>query len=406
MKLLINGRAKLPLLATSLTLATGLMMSSGLANAIMPTSPGSTEVQEEVGQRIQQLTRGDAEYSKELQYRIQDSFGVTASCGDEIFSTQAKNLECVQGLQNLELALSKLDPDAQRLVREVYVQISDSAQWGGLTYSDQELAIPFQAPPDVMAEFINKEVKLLNNVSLADVRKDNNVAAHKIESKYFVRVSSAPDLQPIVYHDGLERLNFALATLFVKNPPSPEEAAKLGFDRVTLGAKNKNLYEDDGELCMELNATDSPVEMQLRMISQIAQPKSHWYEHLKFLGMGPNTLSGSSYTWEQIAKFRDNRRQARQALEWLEENAPQIHVTCNLKSSERYSIDMAQCAQGVTTIQHTIAKYRLTDRTPAFQNLIVGSLWFSSMLAQKYRDALLIKYDASEKTIYRALVQK
>ena len=402
MKPLINGRVKIPLLATSLICATGLMMSIGLAEAIEPVSPSSTEVQAQVGQRIQQLTRGDAEYSKELQYRIQDSFGVTASCGDEIFSTQAKNLDCVQGLQNLELALSQLDPDAQRLVREVYIQISDSAQWGGLTYSDQELAIPFQAPPDVMAEFINKEVKLLNNVNLADVRKDNNVTAHKIESKYFVRVSSAPDLQPIVYHDGLERLNFALATLFVKNSPSPDEAAKLGFDRVILGTENKNLYEDTGELRTELNATDSPVEMQLRMISQIAQPKSHWYEHL----MDSNKLNGSSYTWEQISKFRDNRRQAREALEWLEENAPQMHVTCNLKSSERYSIDMAQCERGVTMIQHTIAKYQLTDRTPAFQNLIVGSLWFSSILPQKYRDAMLIKYNASEKTVYRALVQK
>ncbi len=401
MKPLINGRAKIPLIATSLTLATGLMMSVGIANAIEPVSPSSTEVQAQVGQRIQQLTRGDAEYSKELQYRIQDSFGVTASCGDEIFSTQAKNLDCVQGLQNLELALSQLDSDAQRLVREVYIQISDSAQWGGLTYSDQELAIPFQAPPNVMAEFINKEVKLLNNVNLADVRKDNNVAAHKIESKYFVRVSSAPDLQPIVYHDGLERLNFALATLFVKDAPSPEEAAKLGFDRVILGTQNRNLYEDEGELRTELNATDSPVEMQLRMISQIAQPKSHWYEHLD-----PSKLSGSSYTWEHISKFRDNRRQAREALEWLEENAPQMHVTCNLKSSERYSIDMAKCERGVTMIQHTIAKYQLTDRTPAFQNLIVGSLWFSSVLPQKYRDAMLIKYNASEKTVYRALVQK
>ncbi len=405
MKPSINGRAN-RVIATGFTLATGLILLATVATAaVPPMPPPAAEVQAKVGQRVEQIARGDTDYSKELQYRIQGAFGVTTSCDEGMFSTSTKNRDCVQGLQNLEIALSKLNEDSKRLVREVYVQIGDAGDWGGLTYSDQELVIPYQAPSDVMAQFISKEVNLLNNVSLSDVRKENSERAHEILSKYFIRVSPAPDIQPIVYHDGLERLGFALSTLYVKDQPSAEEAAKLGFDRVILGAHDRNMYEDQGELRIHLDATDSPMEMQIRLISQLAAPKNHWYQHLKF-GFGPNTFSGSDYSWNRVVLFRENRRQAREGLEWLQENAPNIHVTCNLNSNDRYSIDMQECAEGVSTIQRTVAQYHLNNRTPAFKNLIVGKMLFSSTVAQKYRDALVMKYNADEKTVYRAILQK
>ena len=400
MRRTINGQDRKWYLAEILA-AAALTCGLSAGATAKPVAPvvSPVEVQEEVGQRVQQLTHGNKEYVKELEYRIQDTFGVTATCPDEFFSTQARNLDCVQGLQNLEIALTKLSPNAQRLTREIEVKIGDAGDWGGLTYTDQELVVPFHADPTVIAEFIAKEVNLLNNVSFDQVRQENNVMARNIERKYFILVSSAPDLQPIVYHDGLERLNFALATLFVKAKPSPEQAAKLGFDRVILGNEDRGLYQNDGELRINLDATDSPVDMQIRLISQIRPPVKHWYEHLNWNHLG-------NYTWAQVSEFRQARERARQALEWLDENVPELHVTCNLNNKAHNSIDMSECEQGVTTISRAFKQYHLQNKTVPFQNLIVGSLWISSAVPQRYRNAVLMDHAASEKTVYKLITQK
>ena len=115
MRRTINGQDRKWYLAEILA-AVAVTCGLGAGATAKPATPvlGPVEVQEEVGQRVQQLTHGNKEYAKELEYRIQDTFGVTATCPDEFFSTQARNLDCVQGLQNLEIALTKLSPNAQK----------------------------------------------------------------------------------------------------------------------------------------------------------------------------------------------------------------------------------------------------------------------------------------------------
>lgn len=278
----------------------------------------------------------------EQEIRDKHSFMVTCDRGWMGIGGALSVENCAIGLTRLSAALDQIKPNLSAdLLKNTSIQLSRPGLWQGLTFQGREMKIPYNANPELMSKFLHSELTLVYATSLGDLFKANERLADRIQKKYFVKVSPAPDLDVYQTHDGLKKAEVAMFLVAGANPQYSEgEAKKLGFDTVVLDSRSSKIFEDSGELRMKLSYTDHPGEMFMHMVNAGKPSERKWL-----------STHWSALNWNDVQAFREDKQRVLQTAVALKSALAVDEVQCELNSAQSGAVTMRDCRAGLENLQ-------------------------------------------------------
>ncbi len=349
---------------------------------------------------LQNLAPAQSEMSEKLKNEILQKYGFKAECdkGYVRFWGALDEHNCVYGLTHLQAALAKVDRivDPADLATYVTIEIGRPGLWQGLTILNREMKVPYNATPDRMSQFINRQLKMHFGLSKADMIKLNKALAKKIKDTYFVKVIPGYDVLDERYHDGLIKADLALQMVFVGKQPSPELAAQLGVDSLVISQFSSPIYEDEGELRRRLNVDDHPGQMFHDIIQGLNDHhESRWPFTRNF---------APAWTWHDINTFRENRRHVHEMKAWFKSNLPNIEVKCVLKSEEYGNISIRECREGLDNLRKAIAQMSTQRKqVTAAPRVLIGSVPIRRYVYLPEKQAMLVHHGLGQDSFIKAL---
>lgn len=277
---------------------------------------------------------------------------------------------CAVGLTRINAALEKVKPPVNRdQINRLTLELGRPGLWQGLTFSNRDMRIPYNANPETMAKFVSSELNLLFNTSLADLVKANEGMIKRIKSEYFIQVEPLPILDVYETHDGLKKAEIAMRVFYGGQKPSEQEFRKLGIDTLVLSQAGAPLMEENGQLALTVDIDHHPGEIFMNMIHAVdTKGKTNW--------VGP-----ARWTWEEVNRFRADRDQVNRMLPALQKALAVREIQCNLSYLESGSIHMSSCRKGLELLQRAAANEKVKNigNVRGVQKIVVKDLTFSKV---------------------------
>jgi hypothetical protein len=213
----------------------------------------------------------------------------------------------------------------------------------------------------------------------------------RVNKVYFANVVVEPKMDAYQAHDGLKKLSLALALAYDGKKPSAAEFAKFGFDTIVLSDASKALYEESGELRINVNSTDHEGQTFINLIQAVARPEdSSW----RVAGV---PIPGTTYMdWGSVQNFRTAREKSAKLMTDLAAGPLKgRELRCRFES-----VDMKGCRQGLESLQHALTGNRsLKDwRLIEISNLHLGSVDLDTTAK-----TVVLSYDSSIPVMQEAL---
>lgn len=264
--------------------------------------------------------------------------------------------------------------------------------WQGLTFSNRDMRLPYNANPETMARFVTSELNLLFNTSLAELVKANEGMIKRIQSQYFVQVEPLPVLDVYETHDGLKKVEIAMRVFYGGQKPNEQEFRKLGIDALILSQVAAPLIEENGKLALTVDIDHHPGEIFMNMIHAVdAKAKTHW--------VGP-----ARWTWEDVNRFRADREQVNRLLPNLKKALAVQDIECKLSYLDSGSIHMSSCRKGLETLQRAAANEKVKNigNVRGVQKIVLKDLSFSTSDFDQARRLVELDYDIDADDIAEA----
>jgi hypothetical protein len=297
---------------------------------------------------------GSDDANNQMATALHEKYGFKVSCDRGMYGLMGSVTaeSCSTGLVRIEAALKnlqvKMDPDYQRIIS---IEIGKPGYWRGIHALSRDLQIPYNASPQHMTAFLNTELSVAYDKSVAQLMALNRGIAARIKANYFAKVTAETSLDVYQVHDGIKKLEAALNLAYDNRRPSPAEFAKFGFDTVVIASSSNAIYQDHGELRIRVNYADHEGKMFMDIIKAVAKPDDRrGYVHV--------SMRGPDYDWNEVVHFRDDRARVGDFMATLKSGPlKNISVRCQLDAAVTRAIDMAKCRKGLETLNSVASAY-------------------------------------------------
>jgi hypothetical protein len=236
-----------------------------------------------ISRQFDRLNQGPDEAAQKIMTEIESRHGWMVSCTTGylggIWRASLPAPDCYTGLESVNMALNQIDSNllGENKNSELKIEVSRVGVWQGITISDPIMKIPYNAHPDSMATFITRQVKMFMDLSRNELGQLNALREKAIHDQFGINVIRQESLSRIEYHDGLTKLQLALQMIFDKKPSQQQQQnQKLGVDAIVLASSTSRIYQDSGQLRIDIAATDFPGQMFYEIRRGVADKGYHF----------------------------------------------------------------------------------------------------------------------------------
>lgn len=324
---------------------TTLLFVSGVSSMGLAATAQSKTIDEK--EKLEQLQKQEqaekavvSDNVEALLKKVEDTYGFDVDCGVSVN-------QCYVGLKSLLKALESSAPAVEReKLHDVEILISERGDWKIAKFGEPSVRIPYVTKSEHMARFINGQLELYILKTPEEIASKSAELAKEIREKYLFNVEKAPRLRNEYYALGLTTLKYVLSNFYNDpNSPTEDEKAQVGYDTIVMSDDYDTIYENKGELRINLDYETGPGDMGMQLISQI-RPTS---------GESNSSFAPSFYTRENINEFRDNRALIKSDTEQIAKLANGLKVICLLDRGEDDSLTVRNCAHAVSNVLKGLA---------------------------------------------------
>lgn len=361
----------------------------------------SQSLRDKIEAQVNRLNFNVDERNRQIMDDVEAKYGFNVQC-DRGFAglwSALKDGSCALGLSSLDKALADLEvPVDREYLSSVTLEVTEAGQWQGITFTDRQIKVPYNAHPERIKEFVNKQLDILFNTSVNELEQENAQIVQELRDQYYYNVIPDENVDAAEFHEGLQRLRIAAQRSYGTVKPSREEFEKFGFDTVVIGKKYRGLYEDQGELRVKVDMKDSPGQLFLQLINQVDAPKTRFGKVMNF----PLT----SYSWNDVTQFRQLRAEVQQFREEIAGLLPEQSVDCLLDSKKNHSVNMAECHKGLRRLRESLYVNGQPTRVVEARPIIISDNALARRFQSNRSGALMVDYSNSVESMRKALTAK
>jgi hypothetical protein len=315
---------------------------------------------------------GNGKMIEKIQSELKGQYGLEVECDRGWLglegSMTAEN--CLTGMNRIQAALKEVTPpikwdDLRNLPQYKTVLLVGSGKWQGLASDSKEIWIPYTADPTSMTKFINAELKLAIDTSPSDLIRMNEIMIKRIHDKYAVNVTTSPEISILQKNDGLHRLQLAMMILSSGEKSFQPERQRLGLETLVLGPDNSRIYEDKGELRMNVKFDDAPGKMFETLLHSMPYQS--------------DTVAPWQWTYSDSLAFRDDRALMDVYMKSLQGKLGAREISCALDSENDHgAVSVEECVTGLGNVQKALETVNPRDIAPKVQKIRIENLWLKN----------------------------
>lgn len=294
----------------------------------------------------------------------------------DIYQRTGFKVDCDRGLyglwgslsvENCSIGLTKLDAALKNVSTKsplkVAIELGRPGLWQGVTFQEHTVKVPYNADPRTTTRFIDGELKLINEVSRGEMITLNNRLARRIADTYYVNVIQDSFMNEFQNHDGLKKVDLAMQIYYAGRRPEPREAKKLGFDSIVLAQSASDMYENNGELRVDVDIVDHPGQIFMKLINAVKREDNVQPVHLSWM---------PAWTWNDVIRFREDQNRVNNLKPILRSQLGDRVVECLLDNRSDRSIKLSDCRAAMENLQKGVAAAK-PQVAPHVRKILIGN---------------------------------